>query len=130
MSCKRGFRVFSLTAGKSLRNWMELLLVISFLNGILCATPIADATNWRPHAGKQPASYVILSERGKATLKLIQGTSARHSGIPGSQSPPSSGCIFAGNCANPVRIPESGALAVLGTGLLSIAGLLRRRLTR
>ena len=128
MSCKRKVPVFPVSTGRRLRSWVELVLLVAILSEILYATPIIDAGEWHADSTRRSASYASLSEKGKTTLQLIRGSSAIH--LAGQQSQAASTCIFASNCPNPVHIPESAALAFLGTGLLSIAGLLRRRLTR
>lgn len=39
-------------------------------------------------------------------------------------------CIFSSDCYTTVEVPEPQSLALVGSGLLSMAGLIRRRLLR
>jgi hypothetical protein len=134
MLSKQGIRVSSLTRGKPLLTIgsAAMFLAVFLLGGTLHATPIMDGSGWHVRNSKQPSSYAVLSQRGRATPQLAMAVNS----APGAdsqrsqQSSASSGCILASNCTNPVHIPEPEALAVFGTGLLFLAGMLRRRLAR
>lgn len=39
-------------------------------------------------------------------------------------------CILASDCATTVQVPEPQSLVLVGTGLLSMAGLIRRKMLR
>jgi hypothetical protein len=107
---------------------LGLLLAVFLVSGTLQATPISDHDTVQFQNAKHRPAFLALSSRGKAAVRLASMNSVQRLSPATIPLPSSSGCLFAGECANPVHIPESGALAVLGTGLLSIAGLLRRRL--
>jgi hypothetical protein len=115
VSCKRKLPVSTLRARKHLTRYIELLFAACLLSGVLYATPIMGSGASHEGYGKQLGNYVTLVQNGKSTLKLNQVSSSGRSELA---------------VANAVHIPESGALALLGMCLLSIASLLRRRFTR
>jgi hypothetical protein len=124
-----GVCVSSISRGKGLRTIrvVGLSLGLLFLSGILHATPILTPGDSQLQNAKHRPGLLML-DKGKAVLRSAAANSVQSfTAAPGQQ--PSSGCFFAGNCANPVHLPESSALAVIGMGLLSIACLLRRRIT-
>jgi hypothetical protein len=125
-----GVCVSSISRGKRLRTnrVAGLFLVLFFVSGILYATPILDQSAASLQNARHRPGFLVLN-RGKSALHLAAARSVQSFATASAQQP-SSGCFFAGNCSNPVHIPEPAALAVLGMGLLLISGLLRRRLTR
>jgi hypothetical protein len=126
-----GVCVSSISRGKGLRTIraVGLFLVLFFVSGILHATPILDHdTAQFQGAAKHRPGFLVLA-KGKAVLRLATANSVQPLTAASAQQP-SSGCLIASNCANPVHIPEPEALALFGTGLLSLAGMIRRRLVR
>jgi hypothetical protein len=104
-----------------------LFLVLFFVSGILHATPIPNQSTARLQNAKYRSGFLVLS-KGKPVLRSAVSTVQPLATTAAQQ--PSSGCLFASNCANPVHITEPQALAVVGAGLLSLAGVIRRRLAR
>jgi hypothetical protein len=130
---KQGVGVSSLIRKRILAvRLARLFLTVFFLSGILHATRIMEKGGLGVHNSKQSASYGAPPERGNNTLLVATAvnSAARLEAEKTRQPSPSSGCFLASNCTNPVHIPEPEALAVLGTVLLSLASLLRRRVMR
>jgi len=109
-----------------------LSLAVLLPVGILHATPITSYEVWRSQNSKPLASYGSVSAEKKAPSDLMVVNPAREPQLETATAlqPANSGCTFAGDCSDPVKVPEPQSLVMVGTGLLTMAGLIRRRLLR
>ena len=100
-----------------------LVFLVSIPTQILHATPIMNGEDFQP-LSKQLVGNISYAVAAKSPLEFAVFRTST------SPLPVSSGCIFANNCSNPVEVPEPEALVLVGTGLLLMAGIIRRRLAR
>lgn len=103
-----------------------LALAVLLFSGLLQATPITHLTHGQvpasppstasdpATAGNVPATTVVSVPRPRAALAATV--------LPG--------CTLGSDCYKEVHVPEPESLVMVGTGLLSMAGLIRRRLLR
>lgn len=111
---------------------MLLPLAILLPCGILHATPILNPGEFQLQNQKQIKGYtaVAKSARDNAGLAGTGMAPKPESIVESSPQLAGSGCILASNCSNPVDVPEPQSLVLVGAGLLSMAGVIRRRLAQ
>ena len=104
------------------------------LGGVAYATPFTDLGSStlqnvlplvHPAAGQLVTRSNLSLTTGNAGSAAYLSTSL----IPSSR-PTSDGCVFSSNCSSTIKVPEPQSLVLVGSGLLSMAGLIRRRLLR
>ena len=106
--------------------------VVLLLGGMAYATPIADlGSNDSP--GALPSVRPVdsqLSTRGE--LSFATGDAAPAPRLSLSFTAPaeasSDDCVFSSNCSSTIKVAEPQSLVLVGSGLLSMAGLIRRKL--
>jgi hypothetical protein len=110
------------------RDAICLLAALLLLGGMVYATPISSVGR----AKLQDSEQVANLRTNRSGTVLGSATSA----VPNGPNPdtsvysPRDGSFFANNRYTTVNVPEPQSLVLVGTGLLSIAGLVRRRLSR
>ncbi len=114
------------------RQATRLSLPLLTLGGILHATPIRGHGEWQLQDSTRLASSSVALTTTKAAYELTavdaRITPHLNSGISLNQSGPT--CALASSCSEPEDVPEPESLSLFGTGLLSLAGVIRRRLLR
>jgi hypothetical protein len=110
------------------RDAICVLAALLLLGGILYATPISSVGRAKLQDSEQVAS-LRTNQSGAA---LGSSSSAVPTGLNPDTSvySPKDGSFFANNRYTTINVPEPQSLVLVGTGLLSIAGLIRRRLLR
>jgi hypothetical protein len=107
------------------RSVVRISATLLILGGMVYATPIANL-------GTRDAGTAKVIRAANASLKTAERefTSDSNTLNAADSSAISGDCTLSGNCqANP-KIPEPQTLVLVGSGLLSIAGFLRRKLAR
>jgi len=110
------------------RDAIGLLAALLLLGGMVYATPISSVGRAKLQDSKQVAN-LRTNQFGAA---FGSSSSAVQTGLNPDTSvySPKDGSFFANNRYTTVNVPEPQSLVLVGTGLLSIAGLIRRRLLR
>ena len=101
------------------------------MGGSLHATPITIVGESQLLASKQLANGGIRAAGKKISAERAYAavfTPHRDAWTPARAA--TAVCILSGDCAPTVQVPEPQALLMVGSGLLSIAALVRRRLAR
>src|SRR5579863_10174931 len=110
------------------RDAICLLAALLLLGGMVYATPISSVGR----AKLQDSGQVSNVRSNQSGTALGAASSAAATGLNPDTSvySPRDGSFFANNRYTTVNVPEPQSLVLVGTGLLSIAGLIRRRLLR
>src|ERR1700728_3302489 len=111
------------------RESTRLFLMVPLLSGILYATPMKDAGEWGLQGSKQLLSPPLATTKANRAFEAVDVAVTLGFRPRSSSQASTANCVLASNCSNPVEIPEPQSWLLLGTGLLSMAGLIRRRLS-
>jgi hypothetical protein len=106
----------------------QVFIPVLLLGGLLRATPITsagsgqlqDAKQFAVHKSAQPATKAQSAADESPLLTVNTASSDSYAG----------GCVFNNSCYSTIKVPEPQSLVLVGSGLLSIAGLIRRRFVR
>ena len=112
------------------RQAIRLCLFVLVYGSILHATPIEARAGWQLRDSKRIPSLGMASTETKRTFEVSAIDAIFASGLSRKAllKPSSAAYSPAGSGRNPVEIPEPQPLLLLGTGLLSMATVIRRRL--
>ena len=110
------------------RDAIYLLAALLLLGGIVYATPISSVGR----AKLQNSEQIANLQSNQPGTALGSASSPVPSGLKPDTTvySPKDGSFFANNRYPTVNVPEPQSLVLVGTGLLSIAGFIRRRLSR
>jgi hypothetical protein len=107
-----------------------LFLAVLLLSGILHATPITSVGESQLENSKQPSGRGVAPAATPGPVEPVAAAAlVQRSNLEASVQP-ATACILSSDCATTVQVPEPQSLVLVGSGLLSMAGLIRRRLLR
>jgi PEP-CTERM motif len=104
--------------------------------GLTWASPITTQPilpEWTTAAAKARTQLGALTARRAAASNLgaaPAGVFTEHAAAVSATTESESGCGFAGVCYSTIRAPEPQSLFLMGSGLIAMASLIRRRLVR
>jgi hypothetical protein len=109
------------------RKGVGSLAALMLLGSLAHATPIVNLSSSELHASTISVTASTVRNGAQAA-----GGSARESGYSsfytlGVTSVSPSTCTLSGDCRATTKVPEPQSLMLVGSGLLSLAGFLRRR---
>jgi hypothetical protein len=117
-----GRRLLASEAGK-------LSMVVLLFAGIGHATPVANLSGIPVHGSPPVVLHsALMSTDQSPALTFEPGNPQLRTWTLG--EPATAGCVFSGSCSSEVEVAEPQSLLLMGTGLLSMAGLIRRKLLR
>jgi hypothetical protein len=120
--CRGGLGSFVRTAVGSLGAMM-------LLGSLAYATPIVDLSASDLHTSTMPVAASTMHNAVQAATGSARDGGFYALGMASSQIS-SSTCTIAGDCRATTKVPEPQSLMLVGSGLLSLAGFIRRRLAR
>jgi len=111
---------------------LGLSLAVLLLSGILHATPITSIGKTQLQDAKQLAGQGGGLALTRAAVEPLAAVNAQPAYLNSDASvqPAAAACLFSGDCYTAVQVPEPQSLVLVGSGLLSMAGLIRRRMLR
>ncbi|HKH99181.1 MAG TPA: PEP-CTERM sorting domain-containing protein [Candidatus Sulfotelmatobacter sp.] len=131
------------TAGYTVGDWLARLprwivvrtcLALLLFGSIAHATPISGLEDKNPANSSALATAVTTQDSQTTAANPASGDTAlmshRDLSVDVSSDPASDNCGFSSNCYTKMKVPEPQSLVLVGSGLLSMAGLIRRRLIR
>lgn len=106
------------------------LATIVMLAGISSATPIVDLTD--SGAVVSALNHGVVSRAAASPPAVSESNSSSNFYTLGITNWPasSSNCTLSGDCRTTTKVPEPQSLVLVGSGLLSMAGFIRRKLAR
>ena len=110
----------------------SLLLMVGLLGGEVYATPIVTFNDADLEGSKYLTGVNSLQLSRAATSAIVKSTavSVQRWEDASSTAPLPDGCLFTAGCNTMLKVPEPQSLVLVGSGLLSMAELIRRRLIR
>jgi len=102
-------------------------MVLPLFAGVLHATSIGIASRGELQSAAQFAGAGMDRE---TTMPPVANEDQPAPRIEVSAQTVNQGCVFISDCFKRVPVPEPTSLMLFGSGLLSVAGLIRRRLLR
>lgn len=120
------------------RQWMVgVFSAFLLLGGIAYATPIIDLGSNDSRSNDSRDALPSVRPMGsqlssKSNFSFADTRSAPHLSMSSiaSGQPASDTCVFSSNCSSTVKVPEPQSLMLFGSGLLSMAGLIRKKMIR
>jgi len=125
-----------IAAGGFFRNFVpkQSLLTgfaVLLIGGLAHATPISSLAEVPlQNAQLAPGHSTVPVTRAGARLLALDGFTANHLSTWTISTPSNPDCISSQDCSSAVAIPEAQSLLLVGTGLLSMAGMMRRKSSR
>jgi hypothetical protein len=115
-----------------LRSGVVTAIALLALGEIGHATPITDLGDT---VAQTTAASAVKNTQAAAVAALQSAQTGATAtfytlNITNWSAPASNTCTLAGDCRTTTKIPEPQSLVLVGTGLLSMAGFLRRRFAR
>ncbi len=104
-----------------------LAFAVLLFSGILQATPITNVTDGQAPGSSRLVTAASLSKTVKAPVVASVNTTRQNADMARASL---ANCTVGSDCYKKVQVPEPQSLVMVGTGLLSMAGLIRRRLLR
>ena len=106
-----------------------VLLAFLLMAGVVHATPIVSLSDQDFPSPAQLTSPTNPKPAAK-TAEGSSTTAASGSGYEAASEPAVDSCTFTSSCYTTMKVPEPQSLVLVGSGLLSMAAMVRRRLIR